>query len=195
MSEIEILQKAYKLIGNEKVIIDAGVNRGAYTRYFLDTMKAKKIYAFEIMPDIFKLEDERIEFYNHGLSAKESYVKMIGIIPGTEGAFWFWYDGEKTKTPKEMGYGKHQHDLPIPEMKLLTKPLDSINIKEKISFIKIDVEGMEMEVLKGGKKLIAKNHPVMYIEVCRKNQSIFRRWCVENNYNNIGNFGPTVLIK
>jgi hypothetical protein len=42
-------------------------------------------------------------------------------------------------------------------------PLDDI-IKEKIDFIKIDVEGMELEVIKGSLKRISSEKPVIFIE-------------------------------
>ncbi len=51
------------------------------------------------------------------------------------------------------------------------KTLDSL-ITERVSFIKIDVEGMEPEVLAGAKKLIATSRPYFYIEV---NPKMLRR--------------------
>ena len=41
------------------------------------------------------------------------------------------------------------------------KPLDALNIKEKITAMKIDVEGMEHKVLEGAHKLINKNRPII----------------------------------
>jgi FkbM family methyltransferase len=42
--------------------------------------------------------------------------------------------------------------------------LDKIDIKKKISFIKIDCEGFELEVLQGSKRLIKKNKPIILFE-------------------------------
>nr|MBA3816106.1 FkbM family methyltransferase [Parachlamydiaceae bacterium] len=44
------------------------------------------------------------------------------------------------------------------------KKLDDFNI-QNVSFIKIDIEGYEIEALKGGIKTILKNKPVMIVEV------------------------------
>jgi len=41
----------------------------------------------------------------------------------------------------------------------------SLNKGERISFIKIDCEGAELDVLRSGKELIAKHQPVMFIEI------------------------------
>jgi len=42
--------------------------------------------------------------------------------------------------------------------------LDEIKINKKISFIKIDCEGFELEVLQGAKSIIKKNKPAILVE-------------------------------
>lgn len=49
-------------------------------------------------------------------------------------------------------------------------PLDQLNLQP--NFIKIDVEGMELEVLTGGRETILKNHPYILLE--RSNSEIPR---------------------
>ena len=48
---------------------------------------------------------------------------------------------------------------------VVTKKLDNFNFTNKISFIKIDVEGHEIEVIEGGKLMIKKNKPVLLVEI------------------------------
>jgi FkbM family methyltransferase len=47
--------------------------------------------------------------------------------------------------------------------------IDEINFKGKIDLIKIDVEGAEVEVVKGALKIIKENHPKLIIEVSKEN--------------------------
>lgn len=49
-------------------------------------------------------------------------------------------------------------------------PLDLIAL-ERLDFVKIDVEGMETDVLAGGEKLIARHRPVLYVENDREEKS------------------------
>ena len=49
--------------------------------------------------------------------------------------------------------------------------LDSFDFKEKIGFIKIDVEGHEFKVLEGSKKLLEKDKPVLLIEIDKYHSS------------------------
>ena len=45
------------------------------------------------------------------------------------------------------------------------KKLDSIKLENKIGFIKIDVEGHELEVIEGALNTIKMNKPVLLIEI------------------------------
>jgi hypothetical protein len=49
-------------------------------------------------------------------------------------------------------------------VKVKLKKLDSLNLKEKIGLIKLDVENSEFEVLKGSQKIIKKHKPVILFE-------------------------------
>jgi FkbM family methyltransferase len=60
-------------------------------------------------------------------------------------------------------------------------PID-VKIKDPVEFIKIDVEGMEMEVLKGAKQTIAKNRPIIFIEIMNANIPAFETWVKNAGY-------------
>ena len=49
-----------------------------------------------------------------------------------------------------------------------TNLLDNFNFSNKISFIKIDVEGHETEVIKGSEATIKKNKPILLVEIEEK---------------------------
>lgn len=61
--------------------------------------------------------------------------------------------------------------------------IDSLNF-QKINFLKIDAEGMELNVLKGASSTIEKFHPIIYIEVDRedKKEAVIN-FCQEKGYN------------
>ena len=46
-----------------------------------------------------------------------------------------------------------------------TKKIDELNFDNKISFIKIDVEGHELEVIEGAKNTIKRDKPVLLVEI------------------------------
>ncbi|MGW8629745.1 FkbM family methyltransferase, partial [Streptomyces albidoflavus] len=50
------------------------------------------------------------------------------------------------------------------------RTLDSLKLRSRIDAIKIDVEGMELEVLKGGRQLLEQHKPMLYVECIAYNQ-------------------------
>lgn len=44
--------------------------------------------------------------------------------------------------------------------------IDDLKVEETIGFMKIDVEGFEVEAIKGVINTIRKNLPIIYIEIC-----------------------------
>ena len=65
------------------------------------------------------------------------------------------------------------------------KKLDNIKFNNKIGFIKIDVEGHELEVIEGAKNTIVKNMPVLLIEIEKRHT----KEPVENSINHIKKIG------
>ena len=61
-------------------------------------------------------------------------------------------------------------------------PGDSLFAGRHIDFMKIDVEGHEMEVLAGLAQTIAASRPAMFIEVDNHNEAAFQAWLAANAY-------------
>lgn len=59
---------------------------------------------------------------------------------------------------------------------------DSLFGDRKIDFIKIDVEGHEMKALAGLGLTIARNRPVMFVEVDERNAGAFEQWLALHRY-------------
>ncbi|WP_454712210.1 FkbM family methyltransferase [Cupriavidus nantongensis] len=49
-------------------------------------------------------------------------------------------------------------------------PLDSFVFEQRVKLVKIDVEGMEMAVLRGGAKILAHDRPIVYVECLNEEQ-------------------------
>lgn len=61
-------------------------------------------------------------------------------------------------------------------------PLDSLHLKTPIDFIKLDVEGMEMQALEGMSRLIDANRPGIFAEIDNKNLEPFLAWTRSKSY-------------
>ena len=71
--------------------------------------------------------------------------------------------------------------------------LDSFNLKN-ISFIKIDVEGYELNLLKGAFNTIEKNKPLIFIEK-KKDYDDLKNFLYDLNYDIIEEFEKDILFK
>ena len=62
-----------------------------------------------------------------------------------------------------------------------SSPLDDL-IAGAVDFIKIDVEGMELDVLAGARRILAASRPKIMIEVFRHHIERFEQWLGLNHY-------------
>jgi hypothetical protein len=60
-------------------------------------------------------------------------------------------------------------------------PLDDLNLP-RVDFIKLDIEGMEMEALDGARKTIKRNHPILLIERIKTDAVQLERWLASKDY-------------
>lgn len=139
--------------GREGICVDVGANIGFMTMALLAA--GHVVYSYEPQPAIYDLLDKntsrfgaRISCRNIGLGAVAGVAKMPRIRYGAKGN----YGGAGIGFKSELG-----------TIDVRVETLDSQNL-ENVKFIKIDVEGYETEVLKGGRQTILRDKPVMYIE-------------------------------
>jgi hypothetical protein len=59
--------------------------------------------------------------------------------------------------------------------------LDEFNLP-RADFIKLDVEGMELEALEGASRMIDKSHPIMLIEKIKTDAGKLRQWLEARGY-------------
>ncbi len=173
----------YDLVKDNFIIIDVGSNIGQ-TAMTLANMTFDKaiIYGFEPDPVNFekaiknlKLNTFRnIKYQNIGLGAKKGELFLRVDTPTNRG-------GNRIDQQN-----KSENSIEIKIERLDDLVLD-MNI-EKIDLIKIDVEGFELEVLKGAENVLRKHKPLLFIEVDDKNllQQGASSFKLINFLNNIG---------
>jgi len=164
---------ALKLFNFDKddVLVDVGSNRGeAIASILLAKNLSNKIIGFEPNGLIFeKLEakfrkNDRVTVHNFGLGKKEEELKLF--VPFYrkwmfDGLSSFNYDDAANWLRTRL-WNYQEKKLTVKEVACKTKSMDSLNLKP--AFVKIDVQGFELEVLEGGKSTIEKYKPILLIE-------------------------------
>lgn len=143
----------------EEVFVDAGALDGATSQEFIKwcSNKYKMIYAFEPNPTVAKTcecnllkQTSKVKFYNFAL-----WERCDTLTFKNDSSIW---DACICK--------KGNVEVPC-------ETLDNLLINERITFFKLDVEGSELQALKGAKSIILKNKPRMAISVYHNEMDLF----------------------
>ena len=147
--------------------IDVGVYRGVYS--YEMSKYSKLVHSFEPNPILFnniekdlKKIIKNIKFYNNALSDKDGLMSLKIPIRNKG------YDKKNYEEYFQMGKASIHNKNDMDEFEsfdIKSKQLDSFNFTNKISFIKIDVEGHETEVIKGSERTIENNKPTLLVEI------------------------------
>lgn len=132
-------------------VIDVGGNMGFFALILNEIVgESGKIYSFEPSEQLCKKLTSTVEIINIALGDKE----------GTSSLYY---------NPKQSGLSSmvthDENNSLVEEIKITTIDKFSQKISDRISFIKIDTEGFEPQVLRGAQETIKKYKPVIYIEL------------------------------
>jgi hypothetical protein len=169
-SEIAILSR---LINKDDVVLDIGSNIGLMTIPFSKMVgKNGKIIAYEPQPNIFKVLCGNVAINN--LDNVEVFNLCVG--DSNESLYLPNIDYKQQSNFGGISLVKNG-DITVKQIRL-----DDINF-DRLNLIKIDVEGMEINVLKGGKNTLTNKRPILYVENDRKNNSeLLLNELFSNNY-------------
>jgi FkbM family methyltransferase len=159
-----------KFSDKTKEAIDVGVYRGVYSyemsKYF------KFIHSFEpnplIYPYLYKNLPKiihNIKLYNIALSNVSGEDNLR--IPSRTNSFF----KNNVEELYRLGCATIHNEntfYNFNEFKVKKEKLDNLLSKNKIGFIKIDVEGHELEVIDGSLNLIMENKPILLVEIEEK---------------------------
>ncbi len=165
------------LLRDGDTILDIGANRGYYTLLFSHIVGGRgEVHAFEPVPATFEKLFGTLR--KHGrfencrlnqMALGETSGKAELYIPGGD-------DGQVSL--KRHSAGSWQDANQVTSVECAVTTLDQyaqVQVKNKIHFIKCDVEGAEFSVLKGGVRTLEKDLPILYLE-------IFEQWSKDFGY-------------
>jgi len=159
--ETELSRELIKYLQKGSVFLDVGANIGYHSLFAASFLKGSgKVYSFEPISYLCKqLQDsialniiENIEVCNFGVAENdgEAVIHMRAENIGASTLLTF---------PKI-----EKFDIKDTE-KVAIKKLDSfLGEDAKVDVIKIDVEGYELEALRGAASILRNNHPVIFME-------------------------------
>lgn len=135
-----------------RTCVDVGANYGMYTCVL--AKMARRVEAFEPIPAcaaaLRAYFGSTVQVHRVALSSRSGHVTLFTPVRG--GVVNFESTGLGVASPDA---------IPV---EVETRRLDEFELID-VSFVKIDVEGHELEVLEGGQHTIARDRPILLVEI------------------------------
>jgi len=148
-SDLEILER---LLRRDQTFVDCGANIGIWSLVAVSTVgPLGNVYAFEPNPKTF----QKLSYNVSMISIKPTLFNLaVGAEEGTRG-----FECNEFHNLSKVASWSGDNLIQVPMTKL-----DSILAGELVHGIKIDVEGLELEVLRGGERILRQHRPWLCVE-------------------------------
>ena len=169
VEESDELQALYALRQPWQVMVDIGGNVGNHAAVFHRVFRPGKLFVYEVNPRCLPILEGNLALNRVPGCEYEIRPRAVGATRGR--LFLPHHDDLNTGLQDKVeGEGESV------DVVALDDELDAAD------FLKIDVEGMELDVLKGAEHLIERSRPWIYIEVQRHNRTAFEAWMQAHRY-------------
>lgn len=146
-----------RVLRHDSCSVDVGCHRGDILKLMLKAAPAGYFYAFEPLPDFCaglrqKFISPAIEIHEIALSDEAGEAEFNHVV----------------SNPGYSGFRRRRYDRPAEtdtRIRVRMRRLDDIvDTRRRVDFMKIDVEGAELQVLRGATALLKRDHPVVVFE-------------------------------
>ncbi len=153
------------MLSPKEVCVDIGAHAGSWTRPLARLVPAGRVYAFEALPHYAAALRRLMQIT---LTANVTVINAaMSDQPGTVQIAWRTKAGRKLTGNTHMATNSESDQVECITVPALT--LDGWHATlppgTKVGFVKIDVEGAELLVLRGAKAFLQKNRPVIFMEI------------------------------
>ncbi len=187
-----------EVLSQDAVFMDVGSNVGAYLYILENHLSPENIFAFEPNSQLFRRLKRlfpKVQLFSVALSDVSTVAEFkIPII-----------NGEKVHTRGTLQTSiKEKNEEKTIVQRAEVKPLDDLDLNLKnLDFIKIDVEGNEMQTLRGARKTVEKYKPILMVEMEQRHHrdnlwtfiTEIANWGYSVNYLDRQTLKPTLLTE
>jgi FkbM family methyltransferase len=159
--EKDVLEHLPILLKDNALIVDVGASLGQYTRTICQAVSSSDLYAIEADPIRVEQLERNCQEWAQG-STNKIVVLHMALTDRTGDVPYF-------VTNSDVSGGLTPHATPRPveweEITIPSSTLDELFPERSPDFIKIDVEGAELSVLRGAVRILAQDKTIFLIEL------------------------------
>lgn len=152
-----------QLVLPDSCVLDIGANMGWYAINIAKAQPSSVVHAFEPIPNTYYLlvknvnlnELNNVVTHNFGFSDEEKDL-----------TFFFFPEGSGNASSANLSEREDIEKI-VCHVEVLDVAASRLNFP-RVDFIKCDVEGAELFVFRGGKKLLERDKPIVFSEMLRK---------------------------
>lgn len=153
------LERSYlRLLPLGARVVDAGAHRGRHTRILVEQVQATSIWAYEPLPEEAACLRARFAPYPQVVIRNQA----LGAAPARSSFVVNRHAREESGLRRRL-YNCESAAITV-EIEVEVVALDDAGDVTGVSFVKIDVEGAELEVLAGARRLLARDRPLVAVE-------------------------------
>jgi FkbM family methyltransferase len=184
---VQLLETRRRYHGDGAIAIDCGANIGAHTIEWAIAMTGwGSVIAIEAQERIYYALAGNIALNNcfnaiamHGAVSSEIGVMRIPSPNYLTASSFGSLELRQRDNNEFIGQAIDYSDTKMVAVQKIS--LDALQLA-RVDLIKLDIEGMEMEALEGGRQLIEKCHPTLLIEHIKAAREELRAWLDERGY-------------
>jgi len=146
-------------LGTKEIFIDCGGYTGDTADAFIEALQKRNIETYQEIIS-FEPDNENIIKMKERKLKKHKCMQMC--VGDRAGFIFFEEKGSATSVISESG----KNSVPI-------NTIDNVMNGEMVTFIKMDIEGSELEALKGAEGTISTYHPTLAISIYHKKEDLY----------------------
>jgi FkbM family methyltransferase len=155
-----VLEVTYrKFLTPGQTVLDVGAHAGLHARVFLECVGPNgRVHAFEPLPHL-------AEALAKQFADRPHFSITAAALSRTPGTSTFKF---ARNAPQESGLKERIYNRPNPDVVDISVTVDMLDAYaerfDKIDYIKMDIEGGEMDALAGATRLLQKHRPILSVE-------------------------------
>jgi FkbM family methyltransferase len=174
--EQQTLDLVGKLIGPTDSVLDVGGHIGYFSLYFAHLASAGTVHAFEPGPN-------NLPYIRENLSQASNatlFEQGVGSFPGTLTLYTEQLTGQNNSFVQDYAMFEANKAAAFSEATVEAVDVPVVTLDSHCAthgltpaFVKIDVEGYELQALQGALELLQTGRPVLMVEVSQEHEAVF----------------------